>query len=89
MTAVPLPGISRFAGQEVGCSLVLHSLRKSQQNPGVVILSVAGGTGDNRRRGGFVVSVLVSRSFEANLNIFFKTLNQPRSEKAKIKNKHM
>lgn len=37
MTAVPLPGVTRFTGQEVGCSLVLHPLTKPQQNPGVVI----------------------------------------------------
>lgn len=53
VTAVPLPGVTGLAGYEVGGSLVLHPLSKSQQNPGVVIPRVrsrpAGGTGGSRR----------------------------------------
>lgn len=45
MTAMPLPGISGFTGQEVSRTLVLHPLSKPQQNPGVVVVSVTGGTG--------------------------------------------
>lgn len=53
VTAVPLPGVTGLAGYEVGGSLVLHPLSKSQQDPGVVIPGVrsrpAGGTGGLRR----------------------------------------
>lgn len=45
MTAVPLPGISRFTGQEVCSPLVLHPLSKPQQNSGLIILSITGGSG--------------------------------------------
>lgn len=70
MTAVPLPGISRFTGQEVSCSLVLHPLRKPQQNSGVIILSVSRGTGGGTetRRGD-------NLQVEAHFNTFM-TLNQ-------------
>lgn len=45
VTAVPLPGVTGFAGYEVGGSLVLHPLSKSQQNPGVVIPRVRSRSG--------------------------------------------
>lgn len=37
VTAVPLPGVTWPAGQEVGRPLVLHSLREPQQHSGVVV----------------------------------------------------
>lgn len=46
MTAVPLPGISRFTGQEVSRPLVLHPLRKPQQNSGVIVMGGTGGGGE-------------------------------------------
>lgn len=48
MTAVPLPGVSRFTGQEVGRSLILHPLREPQQNSGFIILGVTSRTGGQR-----------------------------------------
>lgn len=37
VTAVPLPGVARFTGQEVSRPLVLHPLSEPQQNPGVIV----------------------------------------------------
>lgn len=37
VTAVPLPGVTWPAGEEVGRPLVLHSLREPQQHSGVVV----------------------------------------------------
>lgn len=76
MTAVPLPGVSRFTGQEVSRPLVLHPLRKPQQNSGVIVLRVGRGPGggeergDEERRGN-----KDRRESKANFNSF-KTLNQ-------------
>lgn len=70
MTAVPLPGISRFARHEVSGSLVLHPLRKPQQNPGVIILRVNGwpGKGGGGRQGvePLVISFFHSPSIKTN-----------------------
>lgn len=49
VTAVPLPGVTGFAGYEVGGSLVLHPLSKSQQNPGVVIPRVRSRSGGGQK----------------------------------------
>lgn len=46
VAAVPLPGVARFAGQKVGCPLVLHPLGEPQQNPGVVVRRVSGGAAE-------------------------------------------
>lgn len=48
VAAVPLPGVARFAGQEVGCALVLHPLGEPQQDPGVVVRRVSGGAAERR-----------------------------------------
>ena len=41
VTAVPLPGVARPAGEEVGRALVLDSLGEPQQHAGVVVSGVA------------------------------------------------
>jgi len=55
VAAVPLPGVSRFTGQEVSGSLVLHPLGEPQENPEVIVLGGgggAGGGGHNKKRRG-------------------------------------
>lgn len=48
VTAVPLPGVSGSAGQEVGRPLILHPLSEPQQNSGVIISRVASRAGKQR-----------------------------------------
>lgn len=53
VTAVPLPGVTRSVGHEIGGSLVLHSLRESQQNPDIIVcsFSIIGGAENRGKKG--------------------------------------
>ena len=51
VAAVPLPGVPRSVGHEVGRALVLHPLREAQEDPDVVVrgLGRVGGAGGTER----------------------------------------